>query len=130
MTMTAGSVFNNDAMVTWAPPDPPKERLTEGLIRCAVKNENELILIPLTDLGASILARLMHGEKQWAGLFAGGPAAEMRWGKGLERVEITQRTSPMLSTGDDPFYTGQTITPEEAKACRAWLEHRRKRKKP
>lgn len=125
MTSTAGTAsaltING---VSWEHmPMEPSPRRTTGLIACAVGHSNELILTPLTDLGASILMALMHGEKSFAVLLDGSP--DCRYGRGVKELSITQKMPPLLTSGDDPLHTGMTITPEEAKACRVWLERRR-----
>lgn len=112
--------FDGTAQQWIAPAD--SARRTEGLIRCDVGFSNELILTPLTDLGASILAQMMHGDHQFIGKFSGRFHASTKYGRENLGVVISQKTRPMLSSGDDPYHTGMTISPDEHMACRALVE--------
>lgn len=111
----------DNAATTWVAPADSARR-TEGLIRCGVGFSNELILTPLTDLGASILAQFQHGDHVFMSRWSGRFHAKNTYGREVQGLVITQKTRPMLSSGDDPFFTGMTISPDEQQACRALIE--------
>jgi hypothetical protein len=127
---TAGTAVNwKNASLTIAGPVAQPPRSTRDIIRCEVGFANELILIPLTDLGASVLAQMMHGDHQFQSTWSGahGPGIDATHGRQVRKLTIIQKTRPMLSSGADPYYTGMTLSPDEVKACRALVDARREK---
>lgn len=97
---------------------------TKGLFDVEVDAANKIRLRPRTELARSILSMWLHGEIRPA--LKGIGSVPARYGAGIDCMELTLETRPMLSNGDDPYYTGMALSDEEAKAARAYIDRKRK----
>lgn len=107
---------------------PPQPRPTLHLFDVEVGHSNELNLIPRTDLARSLLAMWIHGNKGMALSCRGigtEPVSEHGYGRTVESATITFKCGPVLSSGDDPYFTGMGLSPDEVKAARALVDKMR-----
>ncbi len=102
-------------------------RLSDGpMFVLAVRHFNELIFFPKTALAQSLLAMWAHAGWGLELQMRHTPdPAGWRYGAGIERATLRMQTRPMLSSGDDPYYTGMSLTPEELKVARAAVDRMR-----
>lgn len=105
---------------------PASREATEGLFDVVVFGANEFELRPRTALARSLLAMWVAMDMRPALLCRmGKPVEEGAWGKDVTSMRFKGRCTSLLSRGDDPFYTGQYLSPEEYAACRELLVARR-----
>lgn len=124
---TTGNGSGELMTVEFTPPLPQAIGMRD-LFDVEVFKMNQLRLIPRTELAKSLLAMWGNVSRsaRWVTVGTMGQNSdEMRYGGLLRHAEITFASSPMLSSGDDPYFTGMSISPDEQQACRAFLEQRR-----
>lgn len=139
-TAKTGNSASGGTFTVTVPEQPtPQHAPSRASIACQVEADGSLALIPLDALGAYYLGHFGHsgdihpawhhrGLTEWettrgAGHFMSESGAEKNR-RTLAKVVLHSRTGPMLSKGEDPFWTGRGITPDDYKALVALLEKR------
>jgi hypothetical protein len=99
---------------------------TPNLFRAEYVEGNILRLTPLSAVGAKLLAEWMGCDVRMSTVSRGCPPPDYtRHGKGLRFADVEFVTRPLIASGNDPYYTGFGVTPDEAKAAREFIERRR-----
>lgn len=110
-------------------PKPDPERPVGNLFRAEYVRGNVLRLTPLNDLAAHLLGQWLGGEvKRTAHCHGRSSTSEHRYGQSIECMDFEFSSRPMLSSGNDPYWTGMSLSPEEAKAARQFIDGYRLRK--
>lgn len=123
------------AHLKFSGPGKPGHKSNGHSIRCEVLADGSLALIPMDALGAYYLTQFGHGGLQPVWESRGLGQDEKDWTqpdvsagnnrKSLVRVIVRMTPKPLLSKGDDPYYTGVQLSDDEQKACRALIDKMR-----
>lgn len=125
-TTTAGS-SSIEAQVSLIPPKEPERKGIADLFDVVVFSANEVRFVPKCELARSLLAMWQHGwsDAQATSTHRGDPTLNWRYGKTLDCLDVVFKSRPMLSSGDDPYFTGMVLKPEEVTAVRALVDRLR-----
>lgn len=110
---------------TWVWPCPSGAVPTRDLFDVEVYGANKLTLIPRTELAKSLLGMWLHGECKRSLRLSGLMNGKGSYGRDVDAMDMEFSTRPLLATGDDPYFTGLTLNPEEAAACRKLVDDMR-----
>lgn len=125
---------DNDSNVTttwWLAPDSnvtPRGTLDVDVLLNA---EGWLVLKPQNAVAALVLHAALHGDAKVRWHYRGHHTdAAAPYGNMLD-VSIRGDVGPMLTRGNDPYFTGMSLNDDEQKACRTLVDGmREKRRKP
>ena len=126
MNVTAGTASTAELSVEfdsqrheWRHVEQHARMNADAMFSVEVGRANELRLIPKCDLARSLLAMWMHGTREArVGCALSGAPGDGTYGRDVQAMDITFVSRPMLSQGDDPYYTGMALKPEEYEAAR------------
>jgi hypothetical protein len=100
---------------------------TRDLFDVEVFAANKFRLIPRTELAKSLLSMWLCGDVRVSLSDTMQQGVSGAYGNGVRYLELTHETRPMLAHGDDPYYTGMALKPDEVEAVRKYIDNRRKR---
>jgi hypothetical protein len=105
---------------------------THHLFDVLVYGANRMVLRPRSELAKSLAAMWTGMDVQISALWRGSAPNEtdvFRYGGKLDEAEFRFRSRPMLAMGDDPFFTGMSLSAEDVAVARKAIEADRDRRR-
>jgi hypothetical protein len=102
--------------------------VTDGLFDVVVVRANEFELRPRTELAKSLLGMWLHGRPRISLSTIGFKDRGIGFGEGVDYATFKFDYSPLLSRGDDPFYTGMHLSVDEFDAAHKAVAELREQK--